>query len=100
MSTLLTGTITLQLMCINKRGGHVNPHERIQAIGGIDAGRRWKDPEDVAIRNIDSGAKRYFVHAGGKSVWVNVAQRDGRKYLKTENDGYSPDNLLALPECP
>jgi hypothetical protein len=99
-SSILAGIITLQVMCINKRGNHYNPHERIQAIGGVDAGRRWKDPEDVAIRNIETGTKRYFVHAGGKSVWVVVAQHNGRKYLKTENDGYAPDNLLSLPECP
>ena len=32
---------------------------------------------------------------------VNVAvSHYGNKYLKTENDGEQPDNLLALPECP
>jgi len=30
---------------------------------------------------------------------VIVAVHNGRKYLKTAADGYSPDNLLALPEC-
>jgi Protein of unknown function (DUF3892) len=38
--------------------------------------------------------------AGGRTVAVIVAFHSGRKYLKTEADGYSPDNLLALPECP
>jgi hypothetical protein len=87
-------------MCINKRGNHYDPHERIQAIGGLDGSRRWKDQEDAAIRNIELDLKRYFVHRDGRSVWVIVATYQGRKYLKTENDGYSPDNLLALPECP
>jgi hypothetical protein len=36
----------------------------------------------------------------GRTVWVKVAVHGGRKYLKTENDGYSPDNLLALRDCP
>ncbi|WP_414648332.1 DUF3892 domain-containing protein, partial [Dinghuibacter sp.] len=35
----------------------------------------------------------------GRSVNVVVAQRNGRKYLKTEADAYRPDNLLSLPEC-
>lgn len=86
-------------MCIVKRD-RFNSHERIQAIGGVDGGYRWQDPEDVAIRNINLGLKRYFVHRGGKSVWVVVAQHNGRPYLKTENDGYAPDNLLSLPPCP
>ena len=93
-------SMTKQVICINKRGGHYNPHERIQAIGGHDGARQWKDLEDVAIRNVERDPRSYFVHRGGKSVWVIVAVHNGRKYLKTEADGYSPDNLLALPECP
>ena len=42
----------------------------------------------------------YYVSRGGYQVNVIVAQRLGHKYLKTENDGEQPDNLLALPECP
>lgn len=92
--------MTRLVQCINKRGGHYNAHERIQAIGGVANGVRWKDPEDVAIRNVERDDKSYYVSAGGKSVWVIVATHNGRKYLKTQNDGYSPDNLLSLPECP
>ncbi|NRA05858.1 MAG: DUF3892 domain-containing protein [Nitrosopumilus sp.] len=29
-----------------------------------------------------------------------VVERLGRKYLKTEADGYDPNNLLALGDCP
>lgn len=36
-----------------------------------------------------------------KSVWVIVATSQyGNKYLKTDNDGEQPNNLLILPECP
>jgi hypothetical protein len=89
-----------QVTCINKRGDHYDPHERIQAIGGVVNGVRWKDDEDTAIRNVERDSTSYYVSVGGKSVWVVVAKHNGRKYLKTEPDGYSPDNLLALPECP
>lgn len=86
--------------CINKRGGHHNPHERIQAIGGVENQRRWKDGEDVAIRNVERDPTAYYVNRGGRFVWLIVATHNGRKYLKTQNDGYAPDNLLSLPECP
>jgi hypothetical protein len=89
-----------QVMCINKRGSHYNPHERIQAIGGNVSGVQWKDQEDVAIRNVEKDPTSYYTSVNGKSVWVVVAVHNGRKYLKTQNDGYSPDNLLSLRECP
>ena len=81
--------------CINKRGSHYNPHERISHIGGSG----WKHTEDQALRNIEFGTESYCVSRGGRTVLVVVDTRNGRKYLKTEADGYSPDNLLALPEC-
>jgi hypothetical protein len=82
-------------MCINKRQ-HLNPHERIQNIGGTG----WKHAESDAIRWIESGAESYFVSRGGSSADVIVALHLGRKYLKTTADGVMPDNLLSLPECP
>lgn len=85
-----------EVSCINKRGDHYNPHERIQNIGGYG----WKHSESDAIRWIKSGTESYFVSTGGRTVRVVVAVHQGREYLKTEADNYSPDNLLALPECP
>lgn len=90
-----------QVTCITKRGGHYNPHERIQGIGGgAMLATRWWTSEDDAIRNVERDPSSYYVHVGGRSVWVVVAVHNGRKYLKTEADGYEPNNLLALPECP
>jgi hypothetical protein len=87
--------------CINKRGSHFNPHERISHIGGINSDNtRWKLSEDEAIKTIEDKKYEFYVSAGGKTVNVIVATHNGRKYLKTEADGYSPDNLLSLPECP
>lgn len=81
--------------CINKRPAHYDPHTRIQAIGGSG----WKQLEDDAIGRIEGGNDTYSVTRGGLTVRVVVANHQGRKYLKTEADGVSPDNLLALPEC-
>ncbi len=88
-----------QVMCINKRGNHYDPHERIQNIGGT-LPTRWKHTEEDAIRNIRMGVETYYVSKGGRTVPVIIAIHQGRPYLKTQDDGYSPDNLLALPECP
>jgi hypothetical protein len=85
-----------QVTCINKRPSHYEPHARIQAIGGSG----WKHQEDDAIGRIDHGTDAYHVTVSGRNVRVVVATHNGRKYLKTEADGYAPNNLLALPECP
>ena len=37
------------------------------------------------------------IHSVGNVI---VAVHNGNKYIKTENDGLHPNNLLALPECP
>ena len=87
-----------QVKCINKRD-RTNPHERIENIGGYGTSQ-WKLTEDQAIRYIESREWDFYVSVGGRTVDVVVATHLGRKYLKTTADGYSPDNLLSLPECP
>ena len=83
-----------QVTCINK-SNRTSPEERIQNIGGSG----WKTSVDDAIRYIENGTYAYYVSVGGHSVDVIVATRNGRKYVKTTNDGDTPDNLLSLPEC-
>jgi hypothetical protein len=88
-----------QVTCITRRNRQ-NPHERIQGIGGVDGGVRWWRTEDDAIADVERDATSYYASVGGRSVWVIVDTREGRKYLKTEADGYTPDNLLSLADCP
>jgi len=92
---------TYQITCINKSDRY-NPHERILCVGGTDAnGTRWKLSQEDAIACIENGEWQFYVHVGGQSVWVIVGKSQyHHKYLKTENDGEQPDNLLSLPECP
>jgi len=90
----------VQVLCI-KKTDRTSAHERIHGIGGTNpGGKRWYLTEARAIAGIEEGKWRFYVSVGGKSVWVVIATRLGKKYLKTETDGEQPNNLLSLPECP
>lgn len=94
----------VQVSCIRKRGNHFNPHERIEGLGGVHGGKRWYLPEDQIIAELQTSAAtrrwNFYTSVDGKVAWIIVAVHEGRYYLKTEADGYAPNNLLSLPECP
>ncbi|MFT3991718.1 MAG: DUF3892 domain-containing protein [Luteolibacter sp.] len=91
----------VEVKCINKTN-RSSAHERISHIGGINANStRWKLPLDQAIAGIENGTWAFFVNVNYQKVKVIVATSAyGHKYLKTQNDGEQPNNLLSLPECP
>ena len=86
-----------QMTCIVRRGNHLNPHERISHIGN-QAGA-WMITEESAIRRLESGTDSFYTNVNNRAAEIVVAVHNGRKYLKTDADGYSPNNLLSLPEC-
>lgn len=88
-----------QVVCITKRGGHCNPNERISSLGITTAGGTSVHTQEQVIGWIESGQHSFYVSRPGGSVWVVVASRNGRQYLKTAADGTEPNNLLALSAC-
>jgi len=89
-----------EIKCINK-SNRLNPNERIDFIGGLNPnGTRWRISLERAIEGIESGKWGFYVNSKGAFVNVIISSHNGRKYLKTVNDGLEPNNLLSLPECP
>lgn len=89
-----------RVTCIVKREHH-NPHERILRLGGVNSnGGYWEYSEQEVIAMIKSGDYSFYVSINGRTVAVIIAVHLNREYLKTEADGYAPNNLLSLDNCP
>jgi hypothetical protein len=84
-----------QITCTTKDGP--DSDRRIDALGGPQFP---KAPIDKVIALIEAGKDRFWTVADGKSVWIEKKERNGAKYLTTQGDGYPPNNLLKLPDCP
>ena len=74
-------------------------YERITHLGCVtDTGLYQRFTEDEAINRIRSGDE-FHVTRDGRTVKVIIAEHEGRSYLRTERDGFKPDNLLSLEHC-
>lgn len=94
--------MAVRVSCIVKDERY-SKYESIQAIGGTNPdGSRWRLSLQDAITAIERGTygEFYVERPQGDRVQVIVAERLGRKYLKTRADGDEPNNLLSLPTCP
>ena len=54
---------------------------------------------DTIVQHIESDTNRYYVEEEAPAVWVVVKNRDGVKYISTEADSTSKNNLDNLPAC-
>lgn len=89
-----------EVLCIRRDGTDVD--RRIDGIGGYSGGQNWYLPIDDAIEWIRTSRARFFVDVAGRKVYVIIRQHPTSRifYLTTEGDGFPPNNLLNLPECP
>jgi hypothetical protein len=90
---------TAYIDCIDKEP-RIDPYDRIRHVGGRGEGG-WKITSQQAIHHIESGEWEFYTRPPvGHGQKVIVASRLNRKYLKTQADYDTPDNLLSLPQCP
>lgn len=61
----------------------------------------WWSPRGRAsvINDIESNAHTYYVEDRRGRSDIHVSSRNGRKYLRTDPDGRSSNNLDNLPDC-
>jgi hypothetical protein len=96
---------TYYVTCIEKYPTHDDPHHSIQAVGtntdraSTNSDKRWTaaQVESAIQAKTDSFYSENATKT--KTAKVIVVTRDGKKYIKTENDGDMSDNLLKKPEC-
>ncbi|MGE0699935.1 MAG: DUF3892 domain-containing protein [Hyphomicrobiaceae bacterium] len=90
-----------RISCINKHDRH-DPSERIIGVGGVnpDGSRWWMTQRDAIAWTEDPRKEKFWVDRTTHRVAVIVkVSRFGNKYLTTEADGESQNNLLSLREC-
>jgi len=71
----------------------------VTAIGAT--GETWSPRlKNDAIRDIESGIHRYYVPwKNDPATWIRVVNGPYGKYLRTDRDNTSRNNLDDLPEC-
>jgi hypothetical protein len=95
-----TMRLAVRVDCID-RSDRASPYHQIRAIGGhAPDGLRWRLTEDAAIAAIDEERTAFYIESPvGHRIEIVAAQGLGKRYLKTESDGESPDRLLGLRDC-
>lgn len=52
-----------------------------------------------AINDIESGVYQYFTQINGMKTYVRVVNGQNGKYLRTDSDNTTRNNLDDLPDC-
>lgn len=96
--------MAIRITCINKDNGyHENPNLAITDLGWInEETKKTGKHTRLQIYNWikDENGKAYVTDSNNNEVKVIIAEtNNGTKYLKTEADNSTKNNLLSLPEC-
>ena len=92
--------VSNQVTCITKPHPH-SSREHITHVGGINSqGAFWYYTRQQVADMIDSGNYRFHVRVGLYDVPVRTYTLRGVKYIRTEPDETTRDNLLYLDQCP
>jgi Protein of unknown function (DUF3892) len=84
----------VQVTCVTKPDRN-SPHEHITHLGG----RTWHWTIQEVITSIQNGMNTFYTFDGRRRAEVRVRERNGRRFVQTQADGYWTDNLLALDAC-
>ena len=97
---VMTQTQIAEIQCINKRDRY-DRYSSITHVGGVHNGQYWHITQDDAISHIENRVWDFYTNVRGHRARVVVEKSIfGNKYLKTEADQGTENNLLSLPECP
>ena len=88
-----------QVTCVTKPNRY-SQYEHITHLGG-PAGGGWVLPTAQIINLIDSGTDTFYTWDGRNraNIYVRVNPRTGLKFVQTDADGDSRNNLLNLEAC-
>jgi hypothetical protein len=65
-----------------------------------NSGKFWSPRQkSSAISDIENGRHSYYVSEGFREVDIHVAEGPGGKYLRTDPDATTSNNLDDLPGC-
>jgi hypothetical protein len=86
-----------RVTCTTKR----EKNEGIISLGCYSPGNVFfAFTEAEVIERLESRRDTFYVERpNGHIADLEVAEREGKKYVKTVADGERPDNLLSLPTC-
>lgn len=95
--------MSVRIICINKdSGNHYDPHEAITHLGWINENdnSRGRLTRQEMVKFIDGGGQAYVKDAYGNVAYlITVTSISGLRYVKTEPDSTTSNNLLELREC-
>jgi hypothetical protein len=94
--------MSVRVTCINKdAGNHENPYTAISNLGWVNdsSGETGKSTRLQMYDFVNGGGEAYVQVGAARAVLITAVTPGGTKYVKTQADSTTRDNLLKLPEC-